>query len=70
MLIELLVLVQDLLKNTPEDHPDYHLLMDTLRKTEQFVEEINAIDGVCNPSCNSSVVCDLQKVGARGGSPL
>lgn len=35
------VLFQDLLKHTPSDHPDYPLLQDALRISQNFLSSIN-----------------------------
>lgn len=35
------VLSQDLLKHTPVDHPDYPLLQDALRISQNFLSSIN-----------------------------
>ena len=33
--------LQDLIKHTPEDHPDYQLLVETLRSTQDFLSRIS-----------------------------
>lgn len=37
----LLYIFQDLLKHTPKDHPDFPLLQDALRISQNFLSSIN-----------------------------
>lgn len=36
-----MLVVQDLLKHTPKDHPDFPLLQDALRISQNFLSSIN-----------------------------
>jgi len=59
------LLVKDLLKHTPEDHPDHPLLLDAQRNIKQVAERINKGCGVPRRQSDMPVCCRRLRLTSR-----